>query len=543
MVKIHNKVVYGGPALSIPGHLNFGQFVLDELRKICETKADCVALINGETGEKTTYKILLQGLVNIGSGLRKLGVKRGDVVALCSENRVEYLAAALGALTCGACITPLNAQYTKDEMTHVLNISKPNLVLCSAAAIQANYATFKTLPFIKTIIQINGVPIERNVLSYKDIAVQTDVQDYEAEDVQGSTDICYLLYSSGTTGLPKGVMLSHVNVLYSLAYFNEREDLIEDITLLTVVPWYHAYGLMSTVNYILVKKKLVYLPGFNPRVYLNAIQEHKVNVLVAVPPIVVFLGKSPLAKQYDLSSVFAVWCGAAPLTSDTINDALKSLPNCMGVFQGYGMTETSLAATTDADIEKSKPGSAGYPLKGVKVKVVDLETRKRLGCNETGEVCLKGPINMKGYAGNDAATREMFDDEGYLKSGDIGYYDNDGCFFVVDRLKELIKYKGSQVPPAEVESVVLEHPGVAECAVVGAPDDAAGELPTAFVVSKQNVHLTQKDIIDFAAQRLSSAKRLHGGVIFIDAIPKNPSGKILRRVLRQQLKQYRKSKL
>ncbi|RVE50075.1 hypothetical protein evm_005281 [Chilo suppressalis] len=543
MAAIHNKVVYGGPALCIPAHLNFGQHILDTFKTICEEEADRVAIINGETGENTTYIKLLQDLVDFGTGLKKLGVKRGDIVALCSENRTEYLVAGIAAITCGACITPLSTHYTKDEMIHALNISKPNILISSEVVNQASYSTFKSLPFIKTVIQLNGVPKQSNVLSYKDIAIPTSIQDYEVADVQGWTDVCYLLYSSGTTGLPKGVMLTHVNVLYSVSNFSVEDGSYPDLILLTIVPWYHAYGLMSTVNYLACKKKLVYLTGFNPHTYLNAIQEYKVNVLLAVPPIVVYLGKSPLTSKYDLSSVLIVFCGAAPLTSETISDALKSLPSCLGVFQAYGMTETSLAATTDKDFEKSKSGSAGYPINGVKAKVVDIETRQKLDCYESGEVCLKGPVTMKGYAGNDAATRDIFDEEGYLKTGDIGYYDKDGCFFVIDRLKELIKYKSNQVPPAEVESVLLECPGVAECAVVGAPDEAAGELPTAFVVPKQNARLTHKEVIEFAASRLSYHKRLHGGVIFVDSIPKNPSGKILRRVLRQQLAQKQKSKI
>ncbi|KAL4717917.1 hypothetical protein ACJJTC_001335 [Scirpophaga incertulas] len=541
MVSIHNNIVYGGPAYRIPAHISFGQYVLDSLNEIYENEGERVALINGETGEEINYNQLVQELVNIGTGLKRMGVSRGDVVALCSENNVQILATALAVICCGGSVTPINMQYTNDEMKHVLKIAKPNILVCSQAALKIHYKNFKTQRFVKTIIQIDGAPINSNIKCYKNVAQFSKRQDFEPADVRGWSDVGFILYSSGTTGLPKGVMLSHLNLLYSATYFEEKSDL--DLSLLTVVPWYHAYGLMSTVNYLLVKKKLVYLNGFNPQVYLNAIEKYQINILLAVPPIVVFLGKSPLVSKYDMSTVMGVLCGAAPLSSETINDALKRLPNCIGIFQGYGMTETALTATYDSDPEKSKPGSGGYPLAGVKAKVVDIETRKRLGNNESGEICLKGPQIMKGYMGNEAATREMFDEEGYLKTGDIGYYDKDGCFFVIDRLKELIKYKGFQVPPAEVESVLLEHPSISECAVVGNPaGDAVGELPTAFVVPKANTNLTEKDVIDFVAARLSTAKHLHGGVIFVDVIPKNPSGKILRRVLRQQLKN-KKSKL
>ncbi|KAJ8714066.1 hypothetical protein PYW08_007686 [Mythimna loreyi] len=540
---IINKVVSTGPALCVPSHLSLGQYAIDKLRQACEGE-DAVAIINGDTDQKITYRQILQETVNVATGLKRLGVKRGDVVALCSENRDEFIPSALAIVCCGATVTTLNVLYTKDEMTHVLNISRPKVILASEVGLQRNLETIKTVPSIEKIIQLNGKSVANGIIEYKNVGVNVNPNEFEVEDVQGWSDVAYILYSSGTTGLPKGVMLTHLNVLYSASSF-DSETQLPDTTLLTIVPWYHAYGLMSTINYILVKKKLVYMNGFNPVKYLGAIQKYKVTFLAAVPPIVVFLAKAPVVEKFDLSSILAVWCGAAPLSAETITLCMKRMKNCKGIFQAYGMTETSLAATKDVDDEKTvrKPGSGGYPLLGVKAKVVDIETRKKLGPNENGEICLKGPIIMKGYAGDEAATRAIFDEEGYMKTGDVGYYDQDGCFFIVDRLKELIKYKGHQVAPAAVESVVLGHPGVAECGVVGAPDEAVGELATAFVVKRPGATVTEKELLDFTAARLSAVSRLHGGVIFVDDIPKNPSGKILRRALKQKLLDRQKSKL
>ncbi|XP_072929833.1 luciferin 4-monooxygenase-like [Epargyreus clarus] len=541
---IINNVVHGGPCLKIPAHLSFGQYVIDKLRE--HSQEDRIALINGDSGHKTTYKELLQNVVNVATGLKLLGVKRGDVVALCSENRIEFIVSSMAAICCGATVTTLNPIYSKDELTHVLNISRPNILLCSQTPLRTHLATFKSLSFIKKIIQFDGTVLSSDIISYESIQVSANAFEYEAEEVQGWTDNVYILYSSGTTGLPKGVMLTHINALYAAANFENKTTYDEAYSrFLTIVPWYHAYGLMTTINYFTVRKTLVFFAGFIPDKYFGAIQQYKINVLLMVPPMVVFLAKSPVAARYDLSSVTVAWCGAAPLTRETIEAALKRMPNCTGIFQAYGMTETSTAATKDPDDEDAtrKIGSGGMPLPGVKAKIVDLETRQKLGPNHNGEICLKGPVVMKGYAGNEAATRDVFDKEGYIKTGDIGYYDQDGYFFIVDRLKELIKYKGNQVAPAAVESVVLQHKDVAECGVVGRADEVAGELPTAFIVLRPGATVKEQDIKDFVASRLSPEHHLRGGIIFVNDIPKNPSGKILRRALKQRLQDKPKSKL
>nr|XP_037876340.1 4-coumarate--CoA ligase 1-like isoform X1 [Bombyx mori] len=544
---IKNNVVYGGPVLKVDAHLSFGQYIIDRLQDNSQEE-DAVALINGETGHKTTFKEILQETVNAASGMKKIGVKRGDVIAFCGENINEFFIGILSTICCGATVTTLNVMYSEDEINHVLNISKPSMIFGSEIAFKRNLGVFKSLPFIKNFVQLNGSPVERGIQTFSSLLLPTDPNMYEPALEARGDDTAFILYSSGTTGLPKGVMLTHLNALYTSEVFEHGELNVVDkscYTLLTIVPWYHAYGLMSTINNVLLKNTSVYLSGFNPLQYLKCIQDYKVNVLLVVPPIVVFLAKAPIVGKFDLSSVNKIWCGAAPLNSETINETLKRLPNCEGIFQGYGMTETSVAATKDINKDGvvRKPGSGGYVLPGLRAKVVNIETRERLGPYCEGEICFKGPVIMKGYANNKKATAEITDDEGYLNTGDIGYYDDDGCFFVVDRLKELIKYKGHQVAPAIIERVLLQHSDVLECGVVGAPDELAGELPTAFVVPKPDVTLTERELLDFTNERLSSTSRLHGGIIFVKEIPKNASGKILRRVLKQRIAEMKKSKL
>lgn len=260
-------------------------------------------------------------------------------------------------------------------------------------------------------------------------------------------------------------------------------------------------------------------------------QKYKIKSIAVVPPILVFLSKSPIVDKFDLSSLLEVGCGAAPLSSEVQQEFQKSFKN-VRIRQGYGMTETTLVVTWTVDTLKS--GSVGKVQSGVKAKVID-ENGKSLGPNQKGELCFKGKNMMKGYIGNKKVTKETIDENGWLHTGDIGYYDEDKDFFIVDRMKELIKYKAYQVPPAEIEALLLIHPKINDAGVIGIPDQDAGELPMAFVVKKPGMEVSEKEIIEFIEKNVSNPKRLRGGVRFVNEIPKNPSGKILRRLLREQI--------
>ncbi|XP_030035744.2 4-coumarate--CoA ligase 1 [Manduca sexta] len=536
---ITQGMVTGGPSLSIPAHLSFGQYVIDRLRSFCETNKDC--LINYETGNKVTSKEFLKDIVSIATGLRKLQLKRGNTIGIFSENRNEYLAVVLGAVCCGATVTTINAIYKPDELKHALSIANPTVMFCSQSTLKNNLRVLKATPSIKTIIQFDGTPTETGIIRYKKIKMDANIWEFEPADVQGSSDTLFLQYSSGTTGLSKAVMLTHLNVLYAVACFDYGYIRECCSRILIAMPWSHIYGLAVTIHLLTCNKLVVYLPKFSSDRYFDAIQKYKIEALYTVPPILVIISKLPIVSQWDLSSIKRISCGAAPLSAETTQSVLERLPNCTGIIQGYGMTELSLGAIkcTDDLNSVNKPGSCGRPVPGVKIKVVNIETREILGPYMEGEICIKGPLVMKGYAGNATATKEIMDNEGYLKTGDIGYYDDDGYFFIVDRLKELIKYKGNQVAPAAIESTLLQHSCVADCGVVGAPDEAAGELPTAFIVLKPNVKPNKEDILQFTEQKLSPVSRLRGGIIFTNEIPKNPSGKILRRVLKQRLSQIK----
>ncbi|XP_062532101.1 luciferin 4-monooxygenase isoform X2 [Bombyx mori] len=373
-----------------------------------------------------------------------------------------------------------------------------------------------------------------------------NVEDFSLVDVNGVEDTVAVMCSSGTTGLPKGVMLTHVNFLTLCAHYKYYFDSVQEkknvpiVTGLALIPWFHAYGFITTFALMAMKIRIVFLIRFEGEKFLETIQNYKINMTTIVPPLAVFLAKHPLVLKYDLSSLHEVWCGAAPLSSE-IQKAVTKRTGIDFIKQGYGLTEATMACCVDLT-SGEKVGSCGTPAPGMKIKVLDIESGEKLGVEQEGELWIKTPLRMKGYMGDKAASDALFDGEGYVRTGDIGYYDKDGFFYIVDRLKELIKYKGFQVAPAELEALLLQHSGVADAGVVGLPDELAGELPIAFVVPQPNSNVTEKELIEYVASKLSPAKHLRGGVIFINEIPKNASGKILRRELRTMLSKQ-KSKL
>ncbi|KAJ8962647.1 hypothetical protein NQ318_001040 [Aromia moschata] len=411
-------------------------------------------------------------------------------------------------------ISPLlshrNYKSVSDDLHHCLTIGKPKLLFISRGQ----------------VVTFDGTA-DTEDLAFNDLLKET-VDYTQFEVVDEDVEETLILYSSGTTGLPKGVVLTPDSVKATLKCMGGSNIAnIKDSCVLGLLPIYHIFGFIVSTSCLLFGKKNVSLDKFKPEIFLEAIQQHRISKLFLVPPLVLFLAKSPLVDNYDLSSVKDIVSGAAPLGDEIQNMVSKRLG--VEVRQAYGLTETGVVTCTPPGVQKC--GTVGKVVEDVELKIVDTSSGRILGNNLVGEICCKGPGFMKEYKNDWEATKECTDEDGFLHVGDIGYVDDEGYLYIVGRIKEIIKYKGFQVPPAQLEAILAKHPDVKDVGVVGRPDERAGELPTALVVRQPATEITERRLIDYIAERVSVEKQLHGGVVFVNEIPKTSSGKILRREL------------
>ena len=357
-----------------------------------------------------------------------------------------------------------------------------------------------------------------------------DPADVPEVEIDPGSDLAVLPYSSGTTGLPKGVMLTHRNLVANLEQIQAAFPIEPDDALIGVLPFFHIYGMTVIMNQGLrAGATIVTMPRFDLDQFLELIEERSVTRAYVVPPIALALAKHPAVEGRDLGSLEVIMSGAAALGSELAEAVAKRI-ECK-VIQGYGLTETSPVTHVIRIGGENRPGSIGQPLPGTECRLVDPETRSDAEPDERGELWIRGPQVMDGYLNNEEATAATIDSDGWLHTGDIAVVDSDGFFEIVDRLKELIKYKGYQVAPAELEALLITHDEVADVAVIGIPDEEAGELPKAFVVKAPDAEITAEELQDFVRERVASYKQVRA-IDFIDEIPKSASGKILRRFLR-----------
>lgn len=480
---------------------------------------DKPAVIESETGQTLTYQQFVRDTERVAAGLACEGLRPGEPLALVLPNCIEFALAWYGTLLAGGWVVPIPPLFTPAEMEFQIRDSGSKFVITfpECTAVLKNT--------VENVFVVGG--------NWSDL-VECDAP---APNVHSNPqDLAVLPYSSGTTGKPKGVMLTHANIVANMHQVLPLGIFGRDDVGINIMPLYHAAGLNCLTASLGIGATTVLMRRFNLETYLALSERYRPTLMSGPPPLILALTKSPLWDRFRIDSLRYAVCGAAPLGAD-LQEAFERRTGVL-LGQGWGMTEaTAVVSATPNDRAKRKFGCCGYLVPSCEAQVVDVASHKPLGAGETGEIWLRGPNIMKGYWNQPAATSETLLEGGWMRTGDIGYFDSDQCVYLVDRLKELIKYKALQVAPAELEDVIQSHPAVLDSGVVGAPDEAAGEIPVAFVVKNQGATLNAEELMQYVAARVAPYKKIRA-VEFVQEIPKSPSGKILRRVLKERVRAH-----
>jgi acyl-CoA synthetase (AMP-forming)/AMP-acid ligase II len=488
---------------------------------------DKPAIVDGLTGRTLSYRELAADVRRVGWGLQQRGVRKGDVLAMCCPNSPDFPVAYYAALSVGAVVTTMNPMATAEDVAGQLEHSGARWLVTTPELLEK-------LALAVAVAGLDDVFVFGEAEGATPFAALRE--DEGPADVKASPDdVALLPYSSGTTGLPKGVVLTHRALVASVCGTRPAHRVGPDDVIVAVLPFFHIYGMQVTMNLALAAgATVVTTPRFELESFLRIVQDWRVTRADLVPPILLALAKDPAVERYDLSSLRVITSGAAPLGEDLARLCAERL-DCR-VKQAYGMTELGGGTHFGPDDGQDRPESIGRPLPGVECRVVDCATGADVGAGHPGQLLVRARGAMRGYLANDTATALTVDADGWLRTGDIVRADADGWFVVVDRVKELIKYKGYQVAPAELEAVLVSHPAVADAAVVASPDEEAGEVPKAFVVLSAAV--AEEDLMAFVADRVAPYRKVRRLEV-VEQIPKSPSGKILRRVLLDRERQSR----
>eukprot|EP00029_Vermamoeba_vermiformis_P001796 TRINITY_DN1200_c0_g1_i2.p1 TRINITY_DN1200_c0_g1~~TRINITY_DN1200_c0_g1_i2.p1 ORF type:complete len:476 (+),score=91.73 TRINITY_DN1200_c0_g1_i2:341-1768(+) len=445
---------------------NLPEFVLRQISSYGSKKA----LIDGQDGESLTFDEIASYIRKVARGLLDRGFKKGEVFCIFCPNNIYYPVVFHGVLLAGGVVTTANPLYTAEELEHQLTDSKAKYMITIPLFVDKAREAMKNAKLDENNLYVFG-----DVMSTKPfLSLVLNDGQVPALDVNIKQDVAVLPYSSGTTGLPKGVCLSHYNLIANLQQFKPLESthFKPDEVLVGVLPFFHIYGMVAVLNLGLISGvTTVVMARFDMEKFLQLVQQYKISWAHLVPPIVLGLAKHPIVAKYDISSLRAIVSAAAPLGKQLQEELSQKLK--VPIRQGYGMTELS-PVTHIVPINAMRFGSCGLLVPNCEVKIIDVDTNQSVGAGKAGEICIRGPNVMLGYLNNKKATEDTIDKDGFVHTGDIGMVDEDGYYYIVDRLKELIKYNGYQVPPAELEALLITHEAIADAAVIGVPDEEAG---------------------------------------------------------------------
>ena len=500
----------------------------------------------GVTGRKYTFeKLRTHSLLTAVRLLREYALIKGDVVAISLPNIPEYPIAVLGIIEAGLIATTIYALATPFEISRQLQSSGAKLIVCSDTNVQA---VLEATASLENIYRFVVKTSESSVIPNGTIDFM-ELMEIQGSDVdlknfienRDPSEICLLPYSSGTTGLPKGVMLTHTNIVsncemsrmplpfqrISKPTTNTYQDVMPG-----ALPLSHIFGMTTMLTYLATGIKIVTIPIFQADIFLDILINHNSTVLFIAPPIAQLLANSARATPEHFKSVKNVIIGGAPI-GNIESERLHIKAPHINIIQGYGMTETS-PVTFLGQLGDSVYASIGWPTASTEAKIANIGDNSFRGVdtNVHGELLVRSLSVMKGYWKNEQATKDVLLEDGWLRTGDIASYDRNGAFYIEDRLKELIKVKGFQVAPAELEAILKTYRCVIDAAVFGIPDERSGEVPRAHIVLESGCTVTDMELENFIAATESDYKKLSGGVEFVNAIPKTSSGKILRRELK-----------
>jgi long-chain acyl-CoA synthetase len=506
--------------------------VYELLKKTAQRLPQKLAIIDPRGGRKLTFGDLDRESDILAGAFFSWGIKKGDRIAFFMENGWEYFVGFYATMKVGAVASPMNPIFRERKVKHQVNDAESKILMVQHSLLPIIERTLPELPTLQKIVVTRGPkPEKEKVFALVDLLkTPPTVSACPSLRIHPQEDLAALPYTSGTAGLSKGVMISQFNLVVNTIQAMHSIEAREDDILISFLPFNHIYGLTYFLcGAIYLGTTQVIMPRFEAEECLRLVEKYRVSLMLSVPPALLALLHLPNAGNYDASSLRYIWVGAAPLPSPVLQGIRRKFN--VPLARHYGLTEASPSTHANAP-DRPKEGSVGIAVSDLEDRIMDWDTgKKEMACGEPGELAVRGPNVFQGYWKHPEDTKLALRD-GWLYTGDIARMDEEGYVYILDRKKDMIKYQGYQIAPTELEAILMEHPAVQDCAVVGIPDEKSGEVPKAFVVLRQGWAVDPEELREFVADRVPAYKQIREVALIVE-VPKNFSGKILRRVLKR----------